>query len=345
MEKRESRERIFTVDAAPIFAAAGLMGPEDKVEAEMNEHTYELDLAHPKDNWLYPAFRAFQNLKAKLDARKEKVGTFVTIGTGPGLDAIGGLEIFTPSEVVVTDLHPDVVPIAKRNFQRYLGTYGIPSPRFQALEGYLTEPLRQKHITADVIYANLPNVPSHDKVRLYNDQNTASYFDASKVHAPEELSRYLLAMQHTFLKNAHGSLKPGGSVVLNLGGRVPTEMVEKMFKDSGYKYEELFTTLKVQSQPEIILPGYAEAEKAGGVEFDFYYIDELLELVRQLSFDGASVRDFKRALRNYRVSASQGEELFRSRGARIGHIVQVIRGKTSAEQAPEIRMNIAKKTA
>ena len=65
--------------------------------------------------FIFIIFLAFKKLKKE----KIKVGTFVTIGTGPAIDAIGAAEIFSPELVVLTDINPNVIDIAYRNFLNY----------------------------------------------------------------------------------------------------------------------------------------------------------------------------------------------------------------------------------
>jgi hypothetical protein len=81
--------------------------------------------------------------------------------------------------------------------------------------------------------------------------------------------------------------------------------------------------LKTQTQPEDVLPGFAAAEKEGGVTFDFYKMRQAREGLADTQF-GSAVQ-LKQHLSPYRVSATEAEAL-RARGEEIGHVVQVIRG-------------------
>lgn len=314
------KSETFRVDVSGLFAAASM---DCRVIAEMNEHTYEVDLKEPRNNWLYPAFLGFQELQKRLIAEGKPVNTFATIGTGAGIDAIGAFEIFHPSRMVMTDIHPDVLPIATHNFERHTTNQAVP---FWVCLGHLAEPLRQNAVIADVIYANLPNVPFvQQNASLFSQQLTSSFYNPRLSCSIDTVNRYLLGMQFALLEDAKSSLVDGGSLIVNLGGRVPVELMQELFERSGYEYEELVTILKAQSQPELMLPSYARAQKKGRVEFDFYRLDEANELLKNLPTAGVSAKELKHLLTPVRVTATQAVGLHK-RHERIGHIVQIIRG-------------------
>lgn len=301
----------------PLFRLVGL---PQKVTVEVNEHTYEVDTKHVTDNWLYPAFRAFQELNYRLTAEHKIPNTFVTIGTGPGIDAIGAAYILQPKQLIITDIHPEVLALAQKNV-----AFNTTIP-CMALQGSLCAPLREQSLHADVIYANLPNIPfSGGTTALLVDQLTSSFFDGKKIRGVSaELSKYLLAMQYSALLSARECLAPGGSLLLNIGGRVPFHLIERMCAEAGYACEELCVMFKAQSQPELIVKGYAEAEVIDNVEFDFYVYDDAVRVANQYSHR-VSTHDLKQALSKYRVSATEAWNRYTDSAERIGHIVHVIR--------------------
>ncbi|MCW1930077.1 MAG: hypothetical protein KIH62_002050 [Candidatus Kerfeldbacteria bacterium] len=305
------------LDVTPLFRLVGLT---DNVVVAVNEHTYEVDLEHPSDNWLYPAFRAFQELNYRLTAEHKTPHTFTTLGTGPGIDAIGAVQILRPEEIIITDIHPEVLMLAQQNIEKNVDI------KCRALLGNICAPLREQNIVSDVIYANLPNVPfAGHKKEFFDDQITSSFFDGKTISGiPIEFSRYLLAMQYATLLDARDCLRDGGSLLLNIGGRVPFHLIEQMCTDAGYMCEELCVMFKAQSQPEVIVKSYAEAERFGKVEFDFYRFDEANKIAEQFSHR-TSTNALKKVLSPYRVSASQAWDLYTEENLRIGHIVHVIR--------------------
>jgi len=310
------------LDVSSLFTAVGIKA---KVKIIATEHTYEVDPSSPKDNWLYPAFEGFKKLRQKLAAGNKTVGTFVAIGSGQGIDAIGAYHILHPKNIIITDIHPEVVPVAQRNF---LENVTAPTPEFQALVGNLCEPLRENKIKADVIYANLPNIPLDGDGSAFGGQLTSTFFDMNWIRkCPRFLEQYLLCLQNTFLYDAYNSLTPGGSVLVNLGGRVPLEVAKEMFISAGYQYQELYNMFKLQTQPEWVLGGYARAEEKNKIIFDFYRFDLARQkLGERLDDENISSAKLKKLLKPLRVSATEALKLFVYNHERIGHTVQLIRG-------------------
>lgn len=309
------------VDVSSLFQSVGI---DRRVVVDVNEHSYEVDLEDAKNNWLYPAFLGFTELCARLQKEGKRVDTFVTVGTGPGIDAIGAFEILYPRTVIMTDVHPDVLPLAQKNFSQHVPNGQVVS---QTLQGSLLEPLQARHLKVDVIYANVPNVPFTQAAdALLSEQLTSSFFNP-KISAgvPQDIRRYMLSMQYRTVQAAYDCLVPGGSVLINLGGRVPVDLVEHMFQEQGYTCEELVVLLKMQSQPKIMLASYAQAEKDNQVEFDFYRYGEARQILEN-AHKKLSTRQMKSLLRTCRVSATEAWRLFSQHKERIGHIVQLLRG-------------------
>ncbi len=314
-------------DVSSLFVAVGLKVP---VVIRTSKHTYEVDARHPQDNWLYPAFRGFEVLKKQLGAEGKVVKTFVAIGTGQGVDAVGAYHILRPQRMVVSDIHPAVLPIAQHNILNNTRR----SLKLAAYAGNLCQPLREHGIVADVIYANLPNIPFDGTGSPYSGQLTSTFFSAEWISKPDvAIEKNLLSLQSAFLREAYRSLNTGGSVVLNLGGRVPISVVKKIFESAGFEYQELYATLKVQSQPEWVLGGYARAEKRYGTAFDFYRFDAAQkQLARQQAGKSISAEELKKILKPFHISATDSLKRFVYHHERIGHLVQVIRGIKLSEE-------------
>ncbi len=318
----QARPKKSTQNVSSLFRAVNL---PLKIKIRVTEHTYEVDPKHPKHNWLYPAFRAFQRLEDRRHKEGKKLETFVTIGSGQGLDAIGAYHIFHPKKIILTDIHPQVVPIVKQNF---LAAVADPAVQLDAYVGNLCQPLQEHSVTADIIYANLPNIPLDGTGAAFGGQLTSTFFDKRWIsHVPLSFQRYLLGMQYAFLSDASHCLASGGSVIINLGGRMPITLVKKMFQTTGYTCEELFVMLKEQSQPEWVLGGYARAEKKHGVTFDFYRLEAAEKMLgSRLTDERLSAAALKRLLKPVRLSATQALKRFLYASERIGHIVEVIHG-------------------
>ncbi len=194
--------------------------------------------------------------------------------------------------------------------------------------GNLCEPLIEGDIKADLIYANLPNIPLDGSGSAMGGQLTSTFFDVNWIEkCPRNLEQYLLGLQNAFLQSAYGSLSPNGSVIVNLGGRVPVEIIKNMFLNNGFEYQELFSMFKIQTQPEWVLGGYARAEEKYKVVFDFYRYDLAFQKLRkQLENKNILSIELKKILKPFRVSATEGLKKFVYDKERIGHVVQIIMG-------------------
>lgn len=313
---------MLTVELNPAIDVSGLfegLGLEAPIAIQFNQHTYEYD-AEPKNNWLYFALKGFEALKQKCQWEQKPISTFASIGTGSGLDAIGAYHIFEPETVLISDIHPEVISLAAENVRQY-----VPRASVIALQGSLCEPLRQIDCRADVIYANLPLIPFSGQ-ELLEGMNTSSFASPEALRkAPKLYDEHLLGMIYAFLQEARHSLQPGGSVVVNLGGRMPVDIVEQLFEECGYAYSELYHGFKIQTQHLEVIPGFSLAERQYGVEFDYYAYEKAKGLLERHSPFGCA-QEMKSYLSPCRASASQAWERCQQ-GEQFGHLVQVIRGQ------------------
>src|SRR3989344_3250252 len=118
-------------DASPLlngYAGSPILVIDDEV-------SYVSNIEDPRNHWLYYAFKGFGVLRD----RSLPIHHFVAIATGPGIDAIGAMEILRPRRVTVTDLVPAAIERAKENIARYQKT-GKKIPVSFAI-GNLCEPL------------------------------------------------------------------------------------------------------------------------------------------------------------------------------------------------------------
>jgi hypothetical protein len=99
-----------------------------------------------------------------------------------------------------------------------------------------------------------------------------------------------------------------------------------MFAEAGYAYEELVVLMKAQSQPEVVLRSYSEAEKEHGVEFDFYLLDEATSFLKRHGSVPTATEEMKKVLAGCRITATQAWILFQKEHKNIGHVVQVLHG-------------------
>ncbi|MBI5798595.1 MAG: hypothetical protein HZB10_01545 [Candidatus Yonathbacteria bacterium] len=308
-------------DVSSLFRCVGL---NVRSKITTTEHTYEIDARHPRDNWLYPAFRAFQILQKQLQKEGRRVRAFTTIGTGQGVDAIGAYFIFRPRQIILIDIHPNVIVTAEENVLDNTAS----TVRISAYTGNLCQPLRDHALRPDLIYAKLPNIPFDGSGSLYSGQLTATFFSQEWIaKSSRVIEQYLLGQQQAVIREASACLASGGSLVLNLGARVPIVLVQQMFTNARLKYQELYTMFKIQSQPEWVLGGYARAEKRYGVTFDFYRFDAAKQQLGSiLAKENLTAEQLKKLLKPFHLSATDALKQLVYQRERIGHLVQVIRG-------------------
>lgn len=307
------------VDISRLFSESGM---RKKVNMMYNDNTYEVRADDVQNSWIYLALAGFQAAREE----KPRVGTFVSVGTGPGTDGIGANEILKPKKIILTDIHKNVLPLAEMNFLNNLGS--VKPGEFKVLYGSLCEPLEKHGIKADVLYANLPNVPFHGR-DIFDGINTASYFSGRLGKVPKEFRERLLSHQYAFLCGAKNCLYDDGLLLVNIGGRMPFTEIENLFKSTGFSIARTVTLLKRQSEADVILKGYSDAEKKYGREFDFYAYDEAARSVPKLASDAHSQRS---ALGHCRMSASQAYAAWKE-GARIAHLAHFVIAKKAAAQS------------
>jgi hypothetical protein len=279
-------------DVTPLFETTQVKIDEPIFIEELPGQTYEYEDV-PEDNWLFFIFKGLQ----ELSKRVSKTDECMLVGTGNGIDAIGAAKILNPNCVIITDISKDNLKKAEENCWKNLKDISIipyPSDLFQSIPT----------LKADVICTNLPNIPVEDVDILTS--KTASVFKADGEEYPNLITKYLLVLQYKFLVQAKNYLTNQGSVVVTLGGRIPKEAISELFKMAGYSEEYLFEGFKVQTQPEEVMDGYANAEK-DGVVFDFYDYGEVIN-------HGLSDQ--------FKISATE----VLSKGIKVGHKVYIIRG-------------------
>ena len=283
----------------------------------LNDNTYDFDPNNPENNWLYGAFLGFKKLmKEGLNPK-----TFCTIGTSSGVDSIGADKVFQLAEIFQTDIHPNVIDVAHKNTSGFVGK----STKVKTLLGNLCEPLIERGISVDLLYANIPNIPSEKPV--LNKKTSSSRFQVQA--SPESIKifdKWFLSLQHQFLKQAKSVLNMNGVVLVAIGDRVPCFVMQELFEKNGYKSSELVNIYKVQTEPEEVITGYAEQEILENIEFDFYD-HEKASMVWQKECMGKnlSVEEIKKILQPFHLSAFEALRQFRERGRSVGHIYSIFK--------------------
>ncbi len=279
---------------------------------------------HPaRTTWLGLALTGMEELRAR---RPSPVRSVAVVGTGGGLDAAGISRIFAPEEMIASDLHAETLGAARWNIAKY----ARPTTRCRVLRsdlfGNYPEDAR-----FDLVYENLPNIP--DEAELLEGIRSASCYRPASYAADPVNDRFLLTLHANCLREARPFLRPGASVVCMIGGRVSWRVINEMFAGAGYAAAILHFGVKTQSEPGVVLEGYALAERNGSPPFIYYHPVE--GCAKVLAGDpraaqpgealGARVERLGRELEALRVSAADALRLH-EQGRKVCHSVYVIEG-------------------
>ena len=294
---------------------------KDYLSIEVADHAYLPKTEDIKSDWVaYIAAPAFKLIREKLG---HDVDSFVSIGTGSGIDVLTGIELLGAKRVGFTDLQRSVVAAAAQNVRNNLKINNI---EFEVGDGDLLQPLQNGKRNYDVIYENLPNVPLANNTKIEDKRNSGHYLEKRIEPIPEFVHEQMLDLHYLALKQARDYLSQNGAVYSTLGGRVPLSAFIKLGELAGL-HSEIFTySWKVQAEPEDVISGYAAQEKAGLGPFRFYRADDLQKAFANVSVKDSGSRAFEieESLDSAKLSATAAYEAFK-KGEVIGHTVAVLK--------------------
>lgn len=263
---------IVNIDTSSFFGLAVTARIRRNAHIYLSEQSYLPKIDNPRSDWVasvaVPAFLA-------LSQSGVTVNDFCTIGTGAGLDALAAIEIFGARNVIVTDLHDQVVQLARKN----IVANTLPEHKITVFSGAgdLLDPIQGEHLQIDLLYENLPNIPLFRHDDILTGQNSSTFISDRKEHIPHFVENYLIALHYLALKQSYALLRPQGRVLSSIGGRIPLDAIVRLGRETGYTSEILTYTWKVQSEPEEVIGGYAQWEQGGRGPFHFYPASVLAE--------------------------------------------------------------------
>lgn len=294
---------------------------KDYLSIEVADHAYLPKTEDIKSDWVaYIAAPAFKLIREKLG---HDVDSFVSIGTGSGIDVLTGIELLGAKRVGFTDLQRSVVAAAAQNVRNNLKSNNI---EFEFGDGDLLQPLQNGKRNYDVIYENLPNVPLASNTKIEDKRNSGHYLEKRIELIPEFVHEQMLDLHYLALKQARDYLSQNGAVYSTLGGRVPLSAFIKLGELAGL-HSEIFTySWKVQAEPEDVISGYAAQEKAGLGPFRFYRAEDLQKAFANVSVKDSGSRAFEieESLDSVKLSATAAYDAFK-KGEVIGHTVAVLK--------------------
>jgi methylase of polypeptide subunit release factors len=307
----------------------------DPMVVGLTRHTYLPKTLCPRLDWVtsvaVPAFARYRELYVD-GCPTHQVRSFCTVGTGAGLDAIGAIEVLSPSVVTVTDIHRDVVARAVANITENLLDPAVVQVR--GVDGDLATPLLQEPWRFDLIYENLPNLPLSTSANLSHGQNSASFFQwpPSLEVPPPPVRSDLLDLHFALLCQARELLNDSGRVLCSIGARRPLASILDMPRYAGCVGSILTYTWKIQSEATAVLSGFAEFQRKGFGPFHFYPIEVLETVFTPLSAADAAERalELESTLARSAIDAERALYLVRHGGV-VGHTVAVIAVKPVKE--------------
>jgi methylase of polypeptide subunit release factors len=286
----------------------------------------------PSEDWVQFSIRGFRVLGERLakDNGPRGIDRYLSVGCGAGLDAVAAARILRPRGVFLTDLHGDVVSVARENV---LGNSNLTLANITRQCGNLFEAMPAKS-KADVIFENLPVIPEDEGVTIEGRRTGTFFGTGGNGVVPELFRQWTLTSHYLFLLDAKKFLSPKGSVVCSIGARMPWDIVEKMFVELGYTPELLVYDMKEQEELAEVAGGLAKLERDHGIKFRFFDLGTARAALQSIS--KAQEDCDAGGLRGFAVSRGEADKrlediVMTAQDAlaykeRVGHMVYIVRG-------------------
>ncbi len=316
------------VDITPLFQEARIPTGTLKIIETVGMYPYKNKV---KDNWAYYTAVGCKRLKEIFDKEGRKIENIGIVGICSGVEGIAVLEIFQPElkKLIITDIDNGILDGTVFNIGNVAKTLNV---EVVPLKGSFCEPILEKNIMVDFVHANIPNLPSTGEEDLTKGAEKGTFLPESLYEGydpPRDLVGWALGAQFAYLESAKKVVPKGGSVITELGGRVPWAVVERLFGICGLELREVITGFKEQTEALIDFIGYHRMEELYGVEFEFYLFKEGQEVLEKKGLANPtykiSGKELKELLEPFKVSAGQALELYKQ-GKSIGHTVHIFRG-------------------
>ncbi len=317
-----------TVDITPLLRKAKLTTEHIAILETEGMYPYKEKI---EDNWAYYTAVACKEFKNICVKEGKVIKDAAIVGIGSGVEAIALVHVFKDQlkRVIVTDIDAEILKGTIFNLTHSLENSDIT---FFPLVGYFCEPLEKENMLVDFVHANIPNLPASDEEDLTKGAEKGTFLKSElyeKYRPPEKFIRWALAAQYAYLQSAKKLTREGGSILTELGGRIPLELVEQLFDACGLTLQEVLVGFKEQTEALIDFIGYSKIEKEFGVSFDFYLYKESKSILEEHKINNPTTQtsgmNIKKLLEEYKISATKALELYK-RGISIGHTVHVFRG-------------------
>jgi len=314
----------INVNTEHYLAMSGPARIKKRLSIALSSHSYLPRVDDLESDWVAhvaaPAFKLFR--RQRNDA---SIDSFASIGTGSGLDVLTGVEILGARRVGLTDVHEDVVATAAGNVARnHLASHPLV---IESGHGDLLEPLRRFNSRYDVIYENLPNVPSTAS-DVAVERKSSTHLAPRKESVPERIRQQMLDLHYLALAQAKDFLQPGGAVFSTLGGRVPLKVFLELAAAAGYSASFHTFTWKVQADPLVVIRDHARKQQEGFGPFYFYRATVLEKTFANVnvSSSGPEAFEIEKSLLPERLDSAIACAALQ-KGERIGHTVAVLKSE------------------
>lgn len=316
------------VDITPLFDACGIdTGHLEIIETDgMYPYKYIVE-----DNWAYFTAIGCKRLKQLFGQEGKKIAHIGIVGICSGVEGIAIAHIFGNDieRMIVTDVDQEILNGTIQNIRGATKGFNF---KLDAEVGLYCEPIEKIGELVDFVHANIPNLPTSGDEDLSRGDEKGSFAPENYYagyNPPQEFVAWALPAQYAYLQSAKKILKPGGSIIAEVGGRMPYNILEKLFNTCGLELQELVVGFKEQTEAKINFEGYHKNEKEYGVAFEYYRYDEAKNLMKEHGIDNPTYKvagkELKRLLKPFILSAGEALELY-TQGARIGHVVHLLRG-------------------
>lgn len=316
------------VDAAPYLALPATRRIAARLDIEAARRAYLPDLDDPRRDWVSSvAAPAFAALARRLPERARR--SFLTIGTGSGVDALAAIELLGAERVGLTDLFDDVVAVAAANVARNLAP-GV-AVEIVAAPGDLVSGLPADGRRFDVVYENLPNLPLDDDAAVAIGRTSGAHLARRSEAVPAAVVANHLVLHWLALVAARPRLVEDGVFLSTIGARVPLAVLFDMATTAGYRPSVLTFGWKLQADPDELFATHAAHQAKGHGPFHFYPQARLEAVFRDRDPEraGADALTIEAALAPDRLDAVAALAAHR-RGEAIGHTVAVLASRPDA---------------
>jgi methylase of polypeptide subunit release factors len=316
------------VDVAPLMRKAGFSVEELSIVETEGMYPYKKKI---EDNWAYYTAVGFERLKELLRQEGKKAETVAIVGIGSGVEGIAAAHVFKDEikRLIITDVDEGISEGAMHNLRN-----AVPDKNLEmiSLVGSFCEPIEKAGCKVDFVHGNIPNLPATGLEDLSRGAEKGTFLLSATYegyHPPREFLGWALGAQFAYLKSAKKVLAPGGSVVTELGGRVPLGMFEKLFDSCGLGLQEVIVGFKEQTEALIDFEGYHRLEMEFGTSFEFYLYDESRALLEKNGIENPSFKitasEMKKLLEPYKISAGDAVAMHH-KNIPVGHPVLLLRG-------------------